>query len=81
MVRVLRPHGAPAEWRRSGCGWRVEAIHELDEHLLDASICLDRAAGPSPVECGISVSVMVHQDTSFCGENTFRLLGGSYPIF
>ena len=23
MVRVLRPHGAPAEWRRSGCGWRL----------------------------------------------------------
>src|SRR6266403_475892 len=38
MVRVLRPHGAPAEWRRSGCGWRVEAIHELDEHVLEAGI-------------------------------------------
>src|SRR5712671_3488886 len=38
MVRVLRPHGAPAEWRRSGCGWRVEAIHELDEHVLEAGL-------------------------------------------
>ena len=38
MVWVLRPHGAPAEWRRSGCGWRVEAIHELDEHVLEAGL-------------------------------------------
>src|SRR5260370_12836377 len=38
MVRVLRPHGALAEWRRSGCGWRVEAIHELDEHVLETGL-------------------------------------------
>src|SRR5258708_23450225 len=38
MVRVLRPHGGSAEWRRSGCGWRVEAIHELDEHILEAGL-------------------------------------------
>src|SRR5258708_1067292 len=38
MVRVLRPHGAAAEWRRSGCGWRIEAIHELDEHVLEAGL-------------------------------------------
>src|SRR5882672_2575881 len=23
---------------RSGCGWRVEAIHELDEHFLEAGL-------------------------------------------
>src|ERR1700674_2060955 len=37
MGRVWRPHGAPAEWRRSGCGWGG-AIPELDEHFPEAGL-------------------------------------------
>src|SRR5258708_4092435 len=38
MVRVLRPHGAPAEWRQSGCGWRGEGIHGRGEHVLEGGL-------------------------------------------
>jgi hypothetical protein len=33
---------------RSGCGWRVEAIHELDEHFLEAGLVV---VGVVPDEC------------------------------
>src|SRR5580658_1293642 len=33
---------------RSGCGWRVEAIHELDEHFLEAGLVV---VGVFPDEC------------------------------
>src|SRR5271155_4812156 len=32
----------------SGCGWRVEAIHELDEHFLEAGLVV---VGVVPDEC------------------------------
>jgi hypothetical protein len=31
---VEHDHSVP----RSGCDWRVEAIHELDEHFLEAGL-------------------------------------------
>src|SRR5271168_574692 len=33
---------------RSGCGWRVGAIHELDEHFLEAGLVV---VGVVPDEC------------------------------
>src|ERR1700683_489421 len=33
---------------RSGCGWGVEAIHELDEHFLEAGLVV---VGVLPDEC------------------------------
>jgi hypothetical protein len=33
---------------RSGCGWRVEALHELDEHFLEARLVV---VGVLPDEC------------------------------
>src|SRR5271167_5015660 len=40
---------------RSGCDWRVEAIHELDEHFLEAGLVV---VGVLPDECDhLSVTV------------------------
>ena len=35
---VWDPHGARAEWPRSGGAWRVEPVDEFDEHLLETGV-------------------------------------------